>query len=239
MCPSANEKKGLGAHRKPWMVFFDFDNTITSSDILDNIIARFSINEEWKKYEDAWVDGKIGSRECLEKQMGGVRATREILSEYLSTIMIDPFFGKLLTLLRSKGIQYMIVSDSFSFLIKEILRYNGIKRIKVCANRMKFRKDRITLSFPHINPDCLRCAHCKLRHILEHAGKTTVYVGDGLSDICPAQDADLVFAKAKLSEFFRKNKKPFMEFKDLQDVFHFFEDLEPLKSRTGRKLSRS
>ncbi len=227
------------AQKKQWMVFFDFDNTVTSSDILDNIISRFASGEEWQKYEDAWVEGKIGSRECLEKQLRELRVTREALSEYLESIMFDPFFGKLLKLLRSTGIQFMIVSDSFSFVIKEILRHNGIRGVKVYANELKFKKDEISPSFPLINPDCLRCAHCKRQHVLEHKDKTTVYVGDGLSDVCPAQYTDLVFAKAKLKEFFQGNKKPFMEFKDLKDVYGFFEDLEPLKVKSGKRQARS
>lgn len=225
--------------KKQWMVYFDFDNTVTASDILDNIISRFAQGEEWQKYENAWVEGKIGSRECLEKQLRELRVTREALSEYLESIMIDPYFGKLLKLLRSMGIQSMIVSDSFSFVIKEILRHNGIRGVKVYANELKFRKDEISPSFPLINLDCLRCAHCKRQHVLEHADKTTVYVGDGLSDVCPAQYTDLVFAKAKLKEFLQKSKKPFMEFKDLKDVYSFFEDLEPLKVKLKNRQSKS
>lgn len=224
-------------HKKQWMVFFDFDNTITSSDILDNLIERFSINDDWKKTEKAWVDGKIGSRECLAQQMQGIRITKKGLSEYLSTIVIDPFFGKLLALLRSKGVQYMVLSDSFSFIIKEILRHNGIKGMKLHANELKFRKDRMAPFFPHVNSDCLRCAHCKTQHVVQHADKTTVYVGDGLSDVCPAQYAHVVFAKATLLGFFQRNKKPCMEFKDLGDVFNFFEDLEPLRGKPQKIFS--
>jgi 2,3-diketo-5-methylthio-1-phosphopentane phosphatase len=221
------------------MVFFDFDNTVTLSDILDNVISRFANGEDWKYYENAWEQGKIGSRECLEKQLRELRVTKERLSEYLAEIMIDPNFGKLLKLLRSRGIQFMIVSDSFSFLIREILKHNGIRGIKVYANKLNFRDDELSPSFPLMNKDCLRCAHCKRRHVLEHADKTTVYVGDGLSDVCPAQYTDLVFAKAKLADFFHKNKKPFMKFRDLGDVYGFFEDLEPVKTRSKKNVSRS
>lgn len=224
--------------QKQWMVFFDFDNTVTLSDILDNVITRFARGENWKYYEDAWAEGKIGSRECLEKQLQELRVNQETLSEYLSTIVIDPYFGKLLQLLHSKGVECMIVSDSFSFLIREILRHNGIQGVRVYANELKFQGDKISPSFPLLNKDCLRCAHCKRQHVLKHADKTTVYVGDGLSDVCPAQYTNLVFAKAKLADFFRKNKKPFMELKSLKDVYHFFEDLEPLKTKSSKKIAR-
>lgn len=223
-------------HQKKWIVFFDFDNTITSSDILDNIIARFSVNDDWKALEKLWVEEKIGSRECLEGQLKGVRIRKQALSDYLSTIMIDPFFGKLLALLRSKHIDYMITSDSFTFIIKEMLRHNGIRRIKVYANELKFRGERLVPSFPFATGDCLRCAHCKKRHVPAHADKTTVYVGDGLSDFCPARQANLVFAKDRLLDFFKKSGRPCLEFRDLKNVFDFFEDLEPFKMTSSKRI---
>ena len=54
---------------KPPMVFLDFDNTITSLDVLDAVIGRFSIDQKWMVHEEAWKEGKIGSRQCLEAQL--------------------------------------------------------------------------------------------------------------------------------------------------------------------------
>ena len=47
---------------KPLMVFLDFDNTITSLDVLDAVIGKFSVDQKWMIYEEAWKEGKIGSR---------------------------------------------------------------------------------------------------------------------------------------------------------------------------------
>ena len=33
-------------------IFFEFDNTITLSDILDDIIKKFAINRDWMRYEE-------------------------------------------------------------------------------------------------------------------------------------------------------------------------------------------
>ena len=61
-----NDRGMVASHQKQWMVFFDFDNTVTSSDILDNIITRFADGEEWQKYENAWVEGPpSGGRELI------------------------------------------------------------------------------------------------------------------------------------------------------------------------------
>ena len=212
--------------KKDCIVFFDFDNTITWDDVLDGIIERFSINQDWVFFEKAWAAGEIGSRECLEAQFRSVRVTRRALSQYLLTVKLDPSFKKLAGLLKDRGISWVIVSDSFSWIIKKILKNNGLHRVAVYSNEIRFRGDRLIPSFPYSSEDCARCAHCKKRHILEHKDKKTIYIGDGLSDVCPAQQADLVFAKGSLLHHLRKNNRPCVAFKDLGEVCGFFEDLE-------------
>ncbi len=224
-------KKLARSGKKGWMIFFDFDNTLTPFDVLDKVIERFAVDDRWKVFEQAWQSGKIGSRECLEGQLESVRVVRKTLSEYLAGVPVDPAFSRLLVLLKQKGIDFMIVSDSFTYLIQEILRHNGVvEPIKIYANRLRFQKDRLIPSFPFASKDCARCAHCKKRHVLKNKGKMTVYVGDGLSDICPAEQADLVFAKAALLDVFKNNKKPCVPFKNLANVAAFFEELELLSS---------
>ena len=61
-------------------VFFDFDNTITTSDILDDILQRFSVDGDWRVLERDWLAGKIGSKACLAGQLQSVRVTREDLA---------------------------------------------------------------------------------------------------------------------------------------------------------------
>ena len=207
------------------IVFFDFDNTITPSDVLDDIIKQFAIDDKWVAYEESWAAGKIGSKECLEGQLRSLRVTKRKLSHYLSTIEIDPSFARLLELLKRKKISSVIVSDSFSFIIKEILRHSGVRKTKIYANKLNFRNDKLIPSFPYLNQDCSRCAHCKKRHIFEHSDKITIYVGDGLSDICPAEHANVVFAKNGLLDHLRKRHMPCFEFKQLEDVLVYFEEM--------------
>ena len=208
------------------IVFFDFDNTITHFDVLDDIIARFSDNGEWATFEKDWREGRIGSRECLQGQLRSVRINRQALSEYLSRIKIDPFFSKLIALLKDKGIKVIILSDNFSFILEHILRNNGTRGLEVYSNRLSFRKDRLIPSFPYLNRRCLRCGHCKTKHLQRKSlrSKIIVYIGDGLSDVCPAQKADLVFAKGSLLEYFKKNKRACLAFKDLRYIYKYFKE---------------
>ncbi len=214
---SGKEAKLNGSNYK---VFFDFDNTITTIDILDDIIQRFSINDGWVKLEEDWKAGKIGSKECLEGQLKFTRVAKQDFIKYLKTIKIDPHFRVLIANLKKRNIAFAITSDSFSFVIKSVLENNGIKGIKIYSNRLRFYKDRLIPLFPYFDKNCPRCANCKKSHLLNGGkkDKMIVYIGDGRSDICPAEHADVVFAKASLLKHFRDRKMECVEFKDLGDV---------------------
>lgn len=208
-------------------VFFDFDNTITPFDVIDDIVERFSASQRWRQIEEDWKSGKIGSKECLEGQFKEVRVKKDAFIRYLKTIKIDDYFPKILKLLKEQGVSTAIVSDSFSFIIDYILKNNGIKGIKVYSNKLRFDKDKFILEFPHFNKRCPKCANCKKDHLSNHsiADKTLIYIGDGLSDICPAKQADIVFAKANLLDHFKKQKKKYIEFDTLAVIYNHFKEL--------------
>jgi len=216
------------------MVFFDFDNTLTGVDVLDAVIERFSVNQDWVAYEEAWKAGRIGSRECLEAQLRSVRVSEKKLARYVREIPLDPFFPRLFQWLREKKIPSVILSDSFSFIIKTILRHHRIRHDAIFANELRFEKDRLVPSFPYASKDCSRCAHCKKIHLLAHTDKTRIYVGDGLSDVCPALEADKVFAKGSLLTHLKSRGRSCTAFCDLEEVYKFFKGMEkkspPLKT---------
>jgi len=208
-------------------VFFDFDNTMTVTDVLYEVIRRFSINRQWEVLEDAWQDGKIGTKECLEGQLRNVRISKTSLHKYLSKVELDPHFHKLLALLVREGIKPVILSDNFTYIIEWILKYHGIKDLKVYGNALRFYKDHIIPSFPYDNPFCLNCAHCKKIHLTKDKteNKLIVYVGDGRSDFCPARVSDIVFAKDNLLNFMTKEELPHIAYKNLGDVHHYFQEV--------------
>lgn len=210
------------------MVFFDFDNTMTFFDVLDDIIKRFSINRNWIAFETAWKKGKIGSRACLEGQLQSVRITKKDLSQYLSQIIVDPHFHKFFAVLKREGIKPVILSDNFSFIIKSVLDNNGINGVSVYANELRFKKDRLIPSFPYRNRHCSRCAHCKKENLLKKGirDKVIIYIGDGLSDVCPAECSDLVFAKGALLKQLRKTRRLSLAFNNLEDIDNYFRGLE-------------
>ena len=209
-------------------VFFDFDNTITSFDVLDNIVETFAVDKKWMEYERAWKKGRIGSKDCISGQFDSVRVGKRDLEKHLAKIKVDPYFKKILALLKKRGISPIIVSDSFRFFLEYILKNNGIGRLKIYSNRVRFSKGRLVPAFPHQHITCRRCGNCKKKHLPDRGRKRikVIYIGDGLSDLCPAKHSDIVFAKGNLKRYLTREGKKFFPFKTLKDVYAY------LSSRT-------
>ncbi|MBN2830707.1 MAG: MtnX-like HAD-IB family phosphatase [Candidatus Omnitrophica bacterium] len=206
------------------VVFFDFDNTIATCDVFDSMLPVFSRNNIWVKLEKAWEAGKIGSYKCLKGQLSGMVITNPALDSHLSSIKLDPYFKKLVKALSSKKIKVIILSDNFDYILKRILHIHGIRGLKIYANKLHFRSNRLVALFPYRNQKCEICAHCKTKNLLANVSGDSkiIYIGDGRTDICPAQYADIVFAKDSLLKHFQDKKLACFAYKSLKDIYAYF-----------------
>jgi len=215
---------------KKTVLFLDFDNTVTIGDVLDAVIERFSVTERWRSWESAWQRGELSTAECLSHQIGDLKVEADELTRFVSDSPIDACFPEIVDLCRDKGMPLFIVSDNFSMIVRAILERNSLGAVKVLANELLFDGDKPNARFPHANPRCKRCAHCKGVHFTGLTSHRTIFVGDGLSDICPAEAADVVFAKAALADHLADAGIPFTPFANLGDVLHHLE-ADPTRSR--------
>src|SRR5438105_2998056 len=109
------------------VLFFDFDNTLTQGDLLDELIERYSPNEEWRDWEHAWAAGQLPARECLRLQIENMRVSRAELLDFLGRVRIDPAFVDIVHWARNRHVAVNIVSDSFQPLISHVLKSNGVE----------------------------------------------------------------------------------------------------------------
>jgi len=207
---------------KKCVIFFDFDNTIATCDVFDNMLLLFSRDDRWIELEKKWKSGRIGSKTCMEGQLRGMDLDKRPGDAYLPKINLDPYFKELYKFLRSKKIKTVVLSDNFDYILNRILKINRINNLKVLANKLSFTRGKIITDYPFKNKECQICAHCKTKNMLGSVSKgaTIIYVGDGSSDICPAKRAELVFAKDSLLRYFKDNKLEYIVFHNLKDVLN-------------------
>lgn len=206
------------------IAFFDFDNTITRGDVLDRVIERFSPTRDWEAWEAEWQAGRMSTPECLRRQMGGLEASMEELLAFVADVEIDPGFVPFLHWAKENGVEVQILSDNFTPLIAAILRQRKAPPVPVFANTLEVAAPGFEARFPFRDPACPRCAHCKARHLREATGRERVYVGDGLSDVCPALVADVAFAKDSLAAELTRRGVAFRPFTSVEDVAGYLRD---------------
>jgi 2,3-diketo-5-methylthio-1-phosphopentane phosphatase len=198
--------------------FVDFDGTIVPCDVTDFLLERFA-QPAWQEVEAEWQAGRIGSRECMTRQVALLRASEPEVLDAISELEIDPGFAAFVGQCRHNGIGMTIVSDGFDFVIERVLGNAGLA-VPFYANHLApHGADRWRVTFPSARSDCRALAgNCKCAFTEPYSSAVKVVIGDGRSDFCIAGEADLVFAKGTLLELCRASGAPHYAFQDFFDV---------------------
>ncbi len=217
-------------------IFCDFDETVTRTNVTDAVLERFA-EPRWLEIQEEWLAGKLSAREVLEYQMPLVTVSPEDLDAFVDSIEVDPSFAEFaLSCIQNDDLLY-ILSDGFDYWIDRILRrvlsaYNGtVKNIPVFACGLRVKENRLNISFPYFPQGCIHgCATCKptLFNELKPSAEKTIVIGDGVSDLLLAKDADLVLAKDGLREFCQKEGILNQKYNDFSDVIRIISDFREM-----------
>ena len=201
-------------------VLCDFDGTVAQDDVGDLLFETFATAETRDAVDD-WLRGKITSRQCLEREAAAARCCPSTLKNFLSGRRLDPYFKDFHDFAQKRGIEVVVLSDGLDFYIEQMLIRNGLGGIEFFANRLRIDGETLHVEFPWYDMlKCTECGCCKTYHLMRYKedGYFVVYVGNGLSDRCPCESADLVLAKGELLEHCRAKKIGAVEFKNFRDV---------------------
>ena len=197
-------------------MFLDWDGTITLVDTGVHLMDRLA-TADWRDLEVAWMSGAIGSRECITREWEMLPKDEALLRSVAAEVELDDGFLPLVDALRAAGADVTVVSDGYGFYAEDVCRDAGIPLL---TNRVDFST--YTLEFPNLDACCAcsSCGTCKQAPLREadRRGRTTVFVGDGLSDRKAALLADVLFAKGRLADWCDEIGQPFRPFSALADV---------------------
>ena len=150
-----------------------------------------------------------------------MRARETDALAFTRTFAIDPAFGPFVNAARARGDEVMVVSEGFSFYVRDQLARAGLADLPWAANDLAFVDDaRVEPSFPFADPACDSCGNCKAQHVRRYRerGFHTVLVGDGVSDRHGALAADTVLARGSLLEWCRSEGVPHTPAHDFTEV---------------------
>ncbi|MGE5370943.1 MAG: MtnX-like HAD-IB family phosphatase [Solirubrobacterales bacterium] len=199
--------------------FLDFDGTITMHDTCGVIVTTFC-EPGWEAVNERWERGEIGTVDCARETFALMDTTPEAILTCVSRIPADPGFQRLIAQIRQRGDRVVIVSDGYRQIIDAILERESAADLERYSNELVLVDGRFDIGTPHFNDDCGVCGTCKTSIVrrCSEPGVERIYIGDGLSDKCPVNEADRVFAKGKLLDYCRGKGIPCQAYGTLHDV---------------------
>lgn len=230
--------------KKEFKIFIDFDGTITTTDVGENIFLKFGEPEKVKSIIEYLLSGIISSRECWLSLCEAVPyINKDELNNFIDEVKIDPTFNSFINFCDISEIAHYILSDGFDYYIEKILKKESLDKIKYYSNRLEIIDNRLIPSFPHHDIDFPSSANCKRNHIINNSGdeEYTVFIGDGNSDKYTVHYCDFIFAKDDLLRYCEKERISYFPFKNFDDVQKIMTKLlskKRLKKRHQAELKR-
>jgi 2-hydroxy-3-keto-5-methylthiopentenyl-1-phosphate phosphatase len=232
-------------HNNVFKIFVDFDGTITKKDVGEEMFIEFADAEFSKRLIEDWNNGLVNPRsgwEALCKSVG--ISDKKKMLDYLQEIQIDSTFKEFILFSKENDFDVKIISDGFDFYINAILEKENIAGLTFSSNILTFDHDgKLIPVFPNSAEDCKCSANCKRNFVLNNSSDEdyTVYIGDGVSDRCPVQYCDFIFAKNSLLKFCEVNRITYFPYSSFKDVIKKLDELKNkkrLKKRHQADLKR-
>lgn len=219
----------------------DFDGTLSVGDTVDAMLERFA-DDKWKDLESDWLKGEITAIDCMKQQLDLVEVDQVTLEKFFRSIQLDASFIPFHKYI-SQFAKVAIVSDGLDHAIDVATHNAAIPNMPIYANKLHFKPNGVSISYPFRNPDCKAgngVCKCQIAEQLsEDVGGPVVLVGDGKSDYCLAKHADIVFAKGKLIKHCEQENIPFRRFQTFAEVLEVVKKWDIARKRLSNMVVKN
>lgn len=227
-------------------IFCDFDGTITIYDVW------IEMGEAFIKKKDVWADIirefeelRIGARECFIKECSLLENFDiEKFNNIIDKQKIDSKFIDFYKFCIDNNIPLTILSEGMDYYISRVLKNNGLN-IPFYSNSIILSGDKksFKLEFPYADSDCGKCGTSKRNIMINQTAddEISVFIGDGFSDACVVNYADIVFAKKSLASYCWKNNITYFEYQTFGDIIKKLQKIlerKTIKRRQSARLKR-
>ena len=212
--------------KPPFNIFTDFDGTVTKIDSLNMVLDEYAISD-WRSIEDRVTAHELSEKEALQAEFDLVNTSLNNAIEFLDkNATIDSTFKSFVEWCKSNKIELIVLSGGFKEFIDSIFKKFGINDLEVHSNALNVKNgvwQVVQSNLPKIKN---LCNHCKTHHLVEAKknGFKTIYIGDGNTDRCPAENTDIVFAKSSLAEYLKNKQMKFFDYKNFYDIQNKMEE---------------
>ncbi|URT72363.1 2-hydroxy-3-keto-5-methylthiopentenyl-1-phosphate phosphatase [Cytobacillus firmus] len=214
-------------------VFCDFDGTITEKDNIINIMEHFAPSP-WEGIKNQVLQQEISIKEGVGKMFSLLPSNlKSDLTDFiLKNAKIREGFQPFVDYLAEKDIPLYIVSGGIDFFVAPVLDKYGPFEAVFC-NGSDFSGDTIKILWPHsCDEKCENsCGCCKpsIMRKLEDEDTFKVVIGDSVTDLEAAKQADFVIARDLLLE---KSKEMNLKHNSFDTFYDCIEVLKNLNEVT-------
>lgn len=230
------------------VILCDFDDTTTEQNIATLLLERFGRNGSCSETDGGWralrqqvVDRRMPLWKYQETAFSRLGESRQELAAFAGAhARLRSGFVELAAHCAEHGVGMAVVSHGLDFYVEAVLEEHGLLHLPHYTVGTAVADGRIAYSYSFTRPGCERWGNCKCRVVegYQALGHEVVYVGDGISDTCPASKADFVFALGRLLQYCRDESIAHREFNDFHDVIAYLNE-QPLEAtRTTPPLER-
>lgn len=233
-------------------IFCDFDGTVTKKDVWVDALGKFITDKnKFGELCKSFEKGKITARECIKSELDLIdNFDFKTFDSYIDKQELDDYFIEFVEYCRINNYEIYLLSEGLDYYIKYVLAKFDLK-LKFYSNTMVIRKsqngseNRVNLDceFPYSDENCNWCGMSK-RNILinntdDYENEISVFIGDGVSDFCVSNYADIVFAKNTLASYCWKNNITYFEYLNFKDVILKLEKLKSKRMIKHRQNSKT
>lgn len=241
--------------RRGIVIFSDFDGTIFMQDTGHILFDAHGCGAEKRKVLDEQIkSGERTFRDVSEEMWGSLNVPFDDGFEVMKGALdIDPAFREFHEFCIKKKIPFHVISAGLRPILRrvldEFLGASKSKHIDIISNDAEISEDGSTWKpiWRHDTP----LGHDKAASIKEFRstassdseddqGPMVVFIGDGVSDLAAAREADVLFARKglRLEEYCLEHRIPYIPFETFKaiqkEIVQIMRDDQQTQKRTGK-----
>ena len=217
------------------VIVCDFDDTAADQNVAVMLLERFGDGksptghgEEWRHLHQQFLDRRIPLWQYQEYVFSRMSGSREEQAAFVRAhAPLRPGFQELAAFCAEHGVGLAIVSHGLDYYVEAALEEHGLAQVPFYTVETTPVDGGTAFTYGWTRPGCDWWGNCKCRVVEGYRaqGHEVVYAADGLSDACPARQADFVFARSHLLGFCRREGIPHQEFSDFYSLIAYLREM--------------
>ena len=199
----------------------DFDGTIIRNNLSVLLREKYA-HGDWQRIDSDYLHGHLTVEQSNKLQFALIKEPKERLQAFVRQhIELRPGFVEFVRYCQESVIPFVIVSSGLDFYIEPVLAEIGMPDLELHCGRTSFSREGIDVSYYDPDGNIIdRGFKKKYLTWLKKRGKNIIYLGDGLSDLEAARQADHVFATGDLLDLLGTQSIACSAFSDFYDLLH-------------------